>query len=122
MIGRKWQSELREFKDEKTGRKITQLTSTGNNVHMYFTENSFVSGANEIIFQSDRASGEDKAPHEDPAYSIFRMNLDTGVIEQLSDDVLSGAHPVTKTPDGEADHLRDPRHAGQGPAPRQLAR
>ena len=100
MIGRKWQSELREFKDEKTGRKITQLTSIGNNVHMYFTENSFVSGANEIIFQSDRASGEDKAPHEDPAYSIFRMNLDTGVIEQLSDDVLSGAHPVTKTPDG----------------------
>lgn len=101
MIGRKWSSELREFKDEKTGRTITQLTSTGNNVHMYFTENSFIKGANEIIFQSDRASGEDKAPHEDPAYNIFRMKLDTGEIEQISDDVLSGAHPVTKTPGGE---------------------
>jgi oligogalacturonide lyase len=98
---KKWESEIRTFTDEKTGRTLKQLTTTGNNVHMYFTENSFVQGKNEIIFQSDRASGENKAPHEDPCYSIFRMNLDTGVIEQLSDDKVRAPHSVTKTPDGQ---------------------
>jgi oligogalacturonide lyase len=101
MAGKTWPSEMRAFKDEKTGRAIRQLTTTGNNVHMYFTENSFAQGKNEIIFQSDRASGQDKAPHEDPQYSLFRMNLDSGVIEQLSDDVTRSAHAATKTPDGE---------------------
>lgn len=101
MAGKTWKSEIRSFKDEGTGRTIKQLTTTGNNVHMYFTENSFVKGRNEIIFQSDRASGEDKAPHDDPAYSIFRMDLDTGEIEQLSEDVVRSASAVTKTPDGE---------------------
>jgi oligogalacturonide lyase len=98
MIGQKWQSEMREFKDAKTGRTIKQLTTIGNNVHMYFTENSFDLSANEIIFQSDRASGEDKAPHENPRYSIFKMNLDTGEIVQLTDDPI-GPHNATKTPD-----------------------
>ena len=101
MAGKIWPSEIRTFTDEKTGRIIKQLTTTGNNVHMYFTENSFVQGKNEIIFQSDRASGEDKAPHEDPMYSIFRMNLDTGEIEQLSDDTIRSSSAVTKTPDGQ---------------------
>ncbi len=101
MKGETWQSEIRTFTDAQTGRAIRQLTSTGNNVHMYFTENSFVRGKNEIIFQSDRASGSDRAPHEDPQYSIFSMDLDTGIIEQLSDDVVSSPHEVTKTPDAQ---------------------
>jgi oligogalacturonide lyase len=96
-----WPSEMRTFTDEQTGRTIKQLTSTGNNVHMYFTENSFVNGKNEIIFQSDRASGKDRAPHQDPEYSIFRMDLDTGVVEQISDDIVKSPHAVTKTPDGQ---------------------
>ncbi len=37
MTGKTWPSEIRTFTDEKTGRTIKQLTSTGNNVHMYFT-------------------------------------------------------------------------------------
>lgn len=101
MAGRTWDSEIRTFTDELTGRTIKQLTTTGNNVHMYFTENSFVRDRNEIIFQSDRASRHDRAPHEDPEYCIFRMNLDTGVIEQLTDDVVDSPHTVTKTPDGQ---------------------
>jgi oligogalacturonide lyase len=101
MTGKKWPSEIRTFTHEQTGRTIKQLTTTGNNVHMYFTENSFVQGKNEIIFQSDRASGENRAPHEDPQFSIFRMNLDSGEIEQLSDDVVRAPHSVTKTPEGE---------------------
>ncbi|MBN2004503.1 MAG: PD40 domain-containing protein [Anaerolineae bacterium] len=100
MIGRTWPSEIREFKDEKTGRAVRQLTTTGNNVHLYFTENSFDSRKNEIIFVSDRASGEDKAPHETSQYNLFRMDLDTGVITQLSDEPV-GAHHVTKTPGSE---------------------
>jgi oligogalacturonide lyase len=98
MIGQKWKSEIREFQDEKTGRKIKQLTSTGNNVHLYFTENSFDLHRNEIIFQSDRASGESRAPHEHPNYAIFRMNLDSGEMEQLTDG-RGESHAVTKTPD-----------------------
>lgn len=94
-----WPSEFRTFKDEQTGRTITQLTTTGNNVHLYFTENSFDCNRNEIIFLSDRESGEDRAPREDPKYSLFRMNLDTGEMERLSDDVLDGAGSATKTPD-----------------------
>lgn len=101
MTGHVWQSEMREFKDDKTGRTITQLTTTGNNVHFYFTENSFDRASNAIYFVSDRASGADKAPHEDPAYALFRMNLDTGAMEQLTDDVLHGAGSATKTPDSD---------------------
>ena len=67
MIGQTWKSEIRTFDDPKTGREVRQLTSTGNNHHLYFTENSFDANKNEIIFLSDRASGEDKAPQARPA-------------------------------------------------------
>ena len=106
MIGSKWKSEIREFKDAKTGRAIKQLTTTGNNVHLYFTENSFDANRNEIIFRSDRASGQDCAPHQDPFYNLFRLNLDSGEIVQLTDEPVQAAssdsgsiHSVTKTPD-----------------------
>ena len=104
MVGQTWQSEIREFADEKTGRTIRQLTSTGNNVHLYFTENSFDERENFIIFRSDRASGEEryssshKKPQERSLYNLFRMNLDTGEIIQMTDEPTS-VGSVTKTPD-----------------------
>ena len=98
MIGRTWPSEIREFKDGKTGKAIKQLTATGNNYHLYFTENSFDANKNEIIFLSDRASGQDRAPHERPLYNLFRMNLDSGEMTQLTDEA-EGAGSVTKTAD-----------------------
>jgi oligogalacturonide lyase len=98
MIGQTWKSEFRQFKDETTGRTITQLTAIGNNVHLYFTENSFDAHKNEIVFRSDRAAGQDKAPHEDPLFNLFRMDLDTGEIVQLTDETTSIGN-VTKTPD-----------------------
>ena len=101
MIGQPWSSEFRTYSDEKTGRKITQLTSTGNNVHFYFTENSFIRGDNAIYFLSDRASGEDKAPHEDPTYHLFHLDLSTGVITQVADDALHSSGSATKTPEGD---------------------
>jgi oligogalacturonide lyase len=98
MIGQTWKSEIREFKDSKTGRTIQQLTTTGNNIHLYFTENSFDAHKNKIIFRSDRASGQDRLPHQNPIYNLFRMNLDTGEIVQLTEEngAMTG---VTKTPD-----------------------
>lgn len=100
MIGDSWPSEMRTFEDAKTGRTITQLTSLGNNVHMYFTENSYDRSGHFIIFQSDRASDEDKLPHENPVYHIFRLDLSSGEITQLTDDPI-GPHAVTKTPNSE---------------------
>ena len=105
MIGRTWPSEIRTFNDPKTGREIQQLTARGNNYHLYFTENSFDAQRDEIIFLSDRASGEDRAPHEHPCYNLFRMDLRTGVMTQLTDEPAeengrgSGVSSVTKTPD-----------------------
>lgn len=98
MIGEKWQSEMKQSVDAKTGRTVWQLTSQGNNYHLYFTENSFDSVKNEIIFLSDRASGADRAPDEWPEYQIFRMSLDSGVMTQLTDEP-GGVGAVTKTPD-----------------------
>jgi oligogalacturonide lyase len=100
MIGQTWKSEMREFRDDKTGRTIRQLTSTGNNVHLYFTENSFDINKNEILFRSDRAAGEDRAPHEEPLYNLYRMDLETGEILQLTDETTSIGN-VTKTPDSQ---------------------
>ena len=98
MIGQTWESEIREFQDEKTGRTIRQLTATGNNVHLYFTENSFDAHRNEIVFRSDRGSSEDRAPHESPLYNLFRMDLDTGEMVQLTDESIFVGN-ATKTPD-----------------------
>ncbi len=98
MIGQVWRSEMREFTDPTTGRTITQLTSTGNNVHLYFTENSFDASGDAIIFRSDRAANENRAPHENPSYNLFRMDLKTGEIVQLTDEP-GPVGSVTKTPD-----------------------
>jgi oligogalacturonide lyase len=98
MIGQTWPAEKREFKDNKTGKTVWQLTSAANNYHLYFTENSFDEKRDEIIFLSDRASGESRAPHERPHYNLFRMNLGSGEIVQLTDEPES-VGSVTKTPD-----------------------
>lgn len=100
MIGQTWPSEMRSFQDSETGRDIRQLTSLGNNVHLYFTENSFDASGDSIIFTSDRASGEDRAPHDDPRYNLFRLDLSSGLITQLTDEP-HGISNVTKTPDSQ---------------------
>ncbi len=97
-IGQTWDSEITTLRDPLSWRTIKQLTTQRNNVHMYFTENSFDQTGDFIIFQSDRAYAEDVAPHEHPQYNIFRMDLATGVITQLTDDPIR-PHAFTKTPD-----------------------
>ncbi len=98
MIGDTYASEIREFVDPGTGRTIRQLTSIGNNIHLYFTENSFDAQRNEIVFRSDRASRESRLPHQDPLLNLFRMDLASGEMTQLTDEA-EPVGSVTKTPD-----------------------
>lgn len=97
MIGKKFPSEIKEYIDEKTGNVVKQLTSNGsNNFHFYFTDNSFCKGDQDIYFLSDRSS-------ERPAiYNLFKINLETGGILQLTDEP-EGITPSfhTKTPEGD---------------------
>jgi oligogalacturonide lyase len=99
-MARTWPSEITINTDNATGRAIRKLTAIGNNVHLYFTENSFDASEPAIIFLSDRASGEDRAPHEDPCYNVFCMDLISGEITQLTDEPDGVVH-VTKTPDSQ---------------------
>lgn len=54
---RQVQSEIKEYKDPKTGARIRRLTGDGSsNVHPYFTSWAFVGdGAEQAIFASDRS-------------------------------------------------------------------
>lgn len=97
MIGKEFPSEIKEYVDKKTKNTIIQLTSDGsNNYHLYFTDNAFTQGDKEIYFLSDRSS---KSPR---IYNLFKMDLNTGTIIQLTDEtegISPGTH--TKTPDSE---------------------
>ena len=96
MIGTKYPSEKREYVDEKTGVKITQLTSNYINNHMYFTDNSFDVNRNEIYFLSNRANPEKEE------CNLFHMDLETGEMTQLTDEpegIIAGC--LTKTPDSK---------------------
>lgn len=97
MIGKEFPSEIKEYIDEKTGNVVKQLTSNGsNNFHFYFTDNSFCTGDQDIYFLSDRSS------EKSTVYNLFKMNLETGRILQLTDEP-EGITPSfhTKTPEGD---------------------
>jgi len=108
MTGDKFPSEKRTYIDSVSNRQVTQLTQNGINFHFYFTENSFDQNNREIYFLSDRAKAEN-LPHvrsaeggEGAIFNIFRMQLDSGEMEQITDEP-SGI-PIncsTKTPDSE---------------------
>ena len=69
-------SEMKEFKDPKTGARIVQLTSNGsNNVHPYFTTDSFIGDdAKHAIFISDRSG----------SYQWYMLEIPTGKLVQLT--------------------------------------
>ena len=97
MIGKSYKSEIISYRDKTTGKEIKQLTKgTSNNYHLYFTDNSFTMGDNEIYFLSDRSS-------EKPGiFNFFKMDLNTGIMTQITDEkegIIQNAH--TKTPDSE---------------------
>lgn len=94
MIGKKYPSEKREYVDPKSGRTVTQLTSTGINCHFYFTDNSFDENGKEIYFLSNRGNPDKEL------YNLFHMNLETGEMVQLTDEP-NGILGITKTPDSK---------------------
>lgn len=95
MFGKEYPSEMKSYKDSLTGKEILQLTSKYQNYHIYFTENSFCLGDEEIYFLSSR-------PREDrDGFNYFHMNLKNGIITQMTDEkdgISDNGH--TKTPDG----------------------
>lgn len=96
MVGTVYPSEKIMFKDEKSGACITQLTNQGINYHFYFTENSFDKNEKEIYFLSNRGNPETEI------CNLFRMNLETGEMIQLTDDPAGvEVGRITKTPDSE---------------------
>src|SRR5215471_9892864 len=50
-------AEMKEYKDPETGARVVQLTGDGSdNVHLYFTSESFLKGgADSIVFGSNRS-------------------------------------------------------------------
>ena len=95
MFGKEYPSEMKSYKDSLTGKEVLQLTSKYQNYHIYFTENSFCLGDEEIYFLSSR-------PREDrDGFNYFHMNLKNGIITQMTDEkdgISDNGH--TKTPDG----------------------
>src|SRR5580704_8843252 len=69
-------SEMKEFKDPKTGARVIQLTSNGsNNNHPYFTSEGFMGNdAEHPIFISDRSG----------LYQWYMLERKTGNLVQLT--------------------------------------
>ena len=87
MIGTKWPSEKHTFLDPVSGQPVTQLTDQYLNFHLYFTDNSFDPSCENIYFQSNRCNPESER------CQLFRMNLESGEMEQLTDD--PAGHPTS---------------------------
>ena len=80
-IGKTFPSEMRTYTDKKSGREVVRLTASGANHHLYFTDNSFTLGDEEIVYlHSDKPLG-------DKGYraNLFRMDFNSGGREQLTD-------------------------------------
>ena len=95
MIGKVFSSEKQTFTDTATNTQITRLTSSANNFHFYFTDNSFMKGDREILFLSDRGAAREHV------YNFFKMDLATGGMVCLSDESDIIPNRYTKTPEGD---------------------
>lgn len=92
-VGKKWQSELNEYRDALTGARIRQLTNyLGNSNHSYFTYPCWCDDGRKLVFASDRENRT----------NFFDVDLTSGDITQLTDlDPAQGhigAQSMTKNP------------------------
>ncbi len=92
-IGRTYPSEMKRYNDPKTGREIIQLTDKYENGQLYFTDNSFTLGDREIYFISNRPNADSHI------FNFFKMDLETGLITQVTDEPTGISGGKTKTPD-----------------------
>ena len=71
-----YESEKVSYPDPDTGVQMTRLTGwRANSNHLYFTNNCFYESGKKIVFESDRGN----------AHNLFSMDLETGIIDQLTD-------------------------------------
>lgn len=93
MLPETYLCEPEQLTDARTGRAYTRLTGWDEpSTHLYFTENSFIAGRDEILFQS---------AHDTPgATNLFTLSLKSGEARRLTGLREGGAERVTKTPDG----------------------
>jgi oligogalacturonide lyase len=71
------------YKDPYSGRDVVQLTQyLGNSNHLYFTDPVWIVPNKEMVFTSDRENQS----------NLFRMNLDSGMVTQLT-DLVGGGRP-----------------------------
>ena len=74
--GRKWGSELSEYRDPITGVRVRQLTNyLGHSSHFYFTYPCWYDNGRKIVFYSDRENRT----------NLFGVDLTSGDITQLTD-------------------------------------
>lgn len=96
-IGRQLPSEMTTYVDEKTGIKVTKLTSKGTNKHLYFTENSFYSDDKSILCIRTEGTLKDRGATE-----MYKLDLESGILTQLTDFASEGLVPTgfNKSADG----------------------
>ncbi|HVU23036.1 MAG TPA: oligogalacturonate lyase family protein [Opitutus sp.] len=75
--------EIREYKDKETGARVRMLTDGGaDNVHLYFTSESFVHGSDVIVFGSNRTG----------RFQHYRLDIGAKRLTQLTNG--EDVHPT----------------------------
>ena len=75
-VGKRYSPEWREYQDPLTGRRVRQMTdSRAEDYHLYFYNPSVSSDGKYLVFYSERTG----------ISNLFRLDLETGVIVQLTD-------------------------------------
>jgi len=93
-IGTVIPSEMTSYIDKKSGLEITKLTNSGTNVHLYFTDNSFTLGDNEIIYMRKEEGLSGNGITE-----LYAMDLTTGesvqIVSRTAESVQQRAYRYT---------------------------
>lgn len=94
-------SEIKEYKDPETGARVMQLTGDGSdNVHLYFTSDSFVgSGADRIVFGSNRSG----------RFQFYMLEVRQRKLIQLTDGEKLEPQQACLSPKGQLFYFDGPR-------------
>jgi len=91
--------EIKEFKDSETGARVVQLTGGGSdNVHLYFTSESFVAGSDRIVFGSNRTG----------KYQHYLMEIREKKLTQLTDGASIGPTMACLSANGQLFYFDGP--------------
>ena len=76
--------EIQEYKDDETGSRVRRLTGDGSdNVHLYFTSESFLAGpANRLVFASNRSG----------RFQFHLLDIEAAKLVQVTDGKVTPEH------------------------------